>query len=141
MKKWDVDKFEQLRQIWDETRVPIVLAGTHKLDEIPARWNGKDEVTQLSSRMSPFEYRGINEKEVRAILREYDCRRRAGRTVKVALDKNNGGYAQPGGVLGLCLEAAGDDRIDRAWCSRPSGTSCDLGGRMDRNELLEKLLK
>jgi len=113
MKKWDVDKFEQLRQIWDETRVPIVLAGTHKLDEILRRWNGKDEVTQLSSRMSPFEYRGINEKEVRAILREYDLTADAlAELVKVALDKNNGGMRNLVGVLGLCLEAAGDDRID-----------------------------
>lgn len=113
MKKWDVDKFEQLRQIWDDTRVPIVLAGTHKLDEILRRWNGKDEVTQLSSRMSPFEYRGINEKEIRAILREYDLTADAlAELVRVALDKNNGGMRNLVSVLGLCLEAAGDDRID-----------------------------
>ena len=113
LKKWDTDKFEELRQIWDETRTPVILAGTHRLEEILRRWDGKDETTQLSSRMSPYEYRGITEKEVRAILRDYDLTADAlAELVRVALDKNNGGMRNLVAILGMCLEVAGDDRID-----------------------------
>ena len=65
--KWDTDKLESLRQIWDATRTPVVLAGTYRLEEILRRWDGRDETTQLSSRMSPYEYRGIAERAGRAL--------------------------------------------------------------------------
>jgi len=113
LKKWDTDKFEEIRQIWDATRTPVVLAGTHRLEEILRRWDGRDETTQLSSRMSPYEYRGINEKEVRAILREYDLTADGlAELVKIALDRNNGGMRNLVAILGMCLEVAGGERID-----------------------------
>lgn len=113
LKKWDTDKFEQVRQIWDATRTPVILAGTHRLEEILRRWDGRDETTQLSSRMSPYEYRPIAEREVRAILREYDLAADAqAELTKIAMDRNNGGMRNLVAILGMCLEVAGEDRID-----------------------------
>jgi DNA transposition AAA+ family ATPase len=113
LKKWDTDKFEEIRQIWDATRTPVVLAGTYRLEEVLRRWDGRDETTQLSSRMSPYEYRGISEKEVRAILREYDLTADAlAELTKIAMDRNNGGMRNLVAILGMCIEVAAEDRID-----------------------------
>jgi len=63
--------------------------------------------------MSPYEYRGINEKEVRAILRAYDLTADAlAELVRIAMDRNNGGMRNLVAILGMCLEVAGDERID-----------------------------
>ena len=34
LKKWDVDKFEIIRKIWDNTSTPVIFAGTQELENI-----------------------------------------------------------------------------------------------------------
>lgn len=60
LKKWDVDKFEYLRKIWDNTGTPIIMAGTPELETTIKKAQGRitlhsyiAENTSCSSRAFP----------------------------------------------------------------------------------------
>ncbi len=112
LKKWDVDKFEILRKIWDNTSVPILLCGTHDLEEILTRGNGKDNLAQLYRRKYMMKLEGIKEKEVREILKRYNITREAANhLVAAAIDVRHGGLGNFVELLELCLEAAEGSEI------------------------------
>jgi len=122
LRRRNSDKLEEIRQIWDESNTPVVLAGTNQLQEVLAHWTGSDDVSQLASRMAPFRFHGIREPEVRALLREYDLTADAVKElVEVALDKENGGMRNLMSILSMCLEAAKGDRIDRGMVREAMG--------------------
>ncbi|WP_427340871.1 AAA family ATPase [Caloranaerobacter sp. DY30410] len=106
LKKWDVDKFEVLRKIWDNTRTPIILVGTPVLEEHLTRGNGKDNLAQLYRRIYKMKLRGIKEKEVTEILKMYKATNEAKRLLTaIAIDYKHGGLGNFVEVLELCLEA------------------------------------
>jgi DNA transposition AAA+ family ATPase len=111
----NTNRLEHIRQIYDESRTPMVLAGTHQMEEILRKWDGRDDTSQLSSRMAPLPLKGIEEPEVRAMLREYDLTADAlAALVKIAMDVDNGGLRNLTSVLSMCLAAAQGNRIDLA---------------------------
>ncbi|SKC68546.1 AAA family ATPase [Maledivibacter halophilus] len=114
LKKWDVDKFEILRKIWDNTKVPIILCGTHELEDILTRGNGKDNLAQLYRRKYMMKLIGIKEKEVRSLLKQYKVTKEAENLlVALAIDVKHGGLGNFIEILELCLESAEDGEITR----------------------------
>lgn len=113
LKKWDVSKFDDLRKIWDNTGTPILLCGTHELETILTRGNGKDNLAQLYRRKYEIRLQGIKEKEVRMILQDYNMTKEAmDLLVAIAIDFRHGGMGNFVEVLELCLEACGAGLID-----------------------------
>ena len=113
LRKWDVDKFETLRKIWDNTGTPVILAGTGLLRNLLTRGGGRENLAQLYRRKYEFELTGIADKEVRAILREYNLTTEAAAELtRIATDARHGGMGNFVELLGLCLNAANGERID-----------------------------
>lgn len=65
--KWDVDKFEVLRKIWDNTGTPIIICGTPVLKRLLTREN----LAQFYRRMFEIKVEGIKPNEARTILTDY----------------------------------------------------------------------
>ena len=58
--KWDVDKFEVLRKVWDNTGTPVILCGTDVLEGMLTRGRGRhDNLAQLYRRKVEFQLGGI----------------------------------------------------------------------------------
>lgn len=113
LRKWDTDKFEALRKIWDNTGTPVILAGTTQLRSMLTRGGGRDNLAQLYRRKYEFELTGITAKEVRAILREYNVTADViEELTRIATDLQHGGLGNFVEVLSLCLDAAEGARID-----------------------------
>ena len=111
--KGGVKKIELLRKIWDNTCTPIILADTPKLRTLLTRGGGKDNLAQLYRRKYEFEMLGIEAKEVRAILREYNLTQEAAAELaRIATDIRHGGMGAFAEILEMCLEAADGARID-----------------------------
>ena len=71
--KWDVDKFEVLRKVWDNTGTPVILCGTDVLEGMLTRGRGRhDNLAQLYRRKVELKLNGIGQAEARTILREYN---------------------------------------------------------------------
>ncbi len=101
--KWDVDKFEVLRKIWDNTGTPIIICGTQVLHRLLTREN----LAQLYRRMFEIRLEGIKADEARAILCEYNVTKDAADAlVKIAVDRDHGSMGTFVELLGLCLKAA-----------------------------------
>ena len=115
LRKWDVDKFETMRKIWDNTGTPVIFAGTTQLRNLLTRGGGKDNLAQLYRRKYEFELTGISGAEVRDILRDYSLTGSAAEELtRIATDARHGGMGNFVELLGLCLDAADGERIDAA---------------------------
>ncbi|MEF9974354.1 MAG: ATP-binding protein [Clostridia bacterium] len=113
LRKWDVDKFETLRKLWDNTGSPVILSGTMQLRNLLTRGGGRDNLAQLYRRKYEFELTGITEKEAKSILREYNLTSEAAAELaRIATDARHGGMGNFAELLGLCLDAADGARID-----------------------------
>lgn len=112
---WDTKKFDVIRQIWDETGVPTVLAGPPRLEELLTRGGGRQNLSQLYRRKFELRMSGIKLDEVRGILKEYDVEPEAARELAaIAMDARHGGMGNFVEIFGLCLDAAKGGRVTRA---------------------------
>lgn len=112
---WDVKKFDVIRQIWDETGVPTVLAGPPRLEELLTRGGGRQNLSQLYRRKFEIRMSGIKLEEVRGILQDYDVEPDAARELAaIAMDARHGGMGNFVEIFGLCLDAAKGGRVTRA---------------------------
>ncbi|MDO5300104.1 MAG: ATP-binding protein [Clostridia bacterium] len=104
---WDVKKFELLRQLWDETTTPIVLAGPPRLEEILTHGSGRSNLSQLYRRKYEIKLTGIKPDEARAILSQYDVEPHAAAELAlIATDTRHGGMGNFIEIFGMALEAA-----------------------------------
>ena len=86
----NVDKFEVLRKIWDNTGTPIILCGTPAVE-----------------RLLTVGRHGIGQAEARRILQEYRVEADAAAALAaIAADVKRGGMGTFVEILELCLEAA-----------------------------------
>lgn len=115
LKKWDVDKFEVVRKIWDNSGTPVIFAGTPVLETILTRGGGTDNLAQLYRRKYEIKLEGIKKAEVSAILREYNITPEAAQTLaEIATDSRHGGMGNFVELLDICLEATSGGQIDAA---------------------------
>lgn len=114
--KWDVDKFEVLRKLWDNTGTPVILCGTDVLEDRLTRGRGRtDNLAQLYRRKVELKLKGIGPAEARTILREYNVTPEAGDALAaIAGDVKHGGMGTFVEILDLCLEAAEGGQITEA---------------------------
>ncbi|MCL2671986.1 MAG: ATP-binding protein [Clostridiales bacterium] len=112
LKKWDVDKFEYLRKIWDNTGIPIILAGTAELATILTRGAGKDNLAQLYRRKYELPLKGLSMGAAIQILRQYDCTTDARQMLsKIGADTAHGGLGTMCEILDMCLSTANGGTI------------------------------
>lgn len=115
LKKWDVDKFEVIRKIWDNTSTPVIFAGTQELENILTRGGGRGNLAQLYRRKWEIKLEGVKAEEIRAILRDYDVTSDAAEMLtKIATDVRHGGLGNFAEILAMCLEAVAGGTIDGA---------------------------
>jgi DNA transposition AAA+ family ATPase len=114
LKKWNVEKFETLRKLWDNTGTPVVFCGTPELVNVLTRGTGKDNCAQLYRRILRSKLLGIHEKEARAMLAEYNVDPDAtGELVRIAMDHKHGGIGNMVEILQIALESAEGGQVDR----------------------------
>ncbi len=115
LKKWDVDKFETLRKIWDKTSIPVVLVGTEKLKKhLVTGGNGMENLAQLYRRLYKFEFEGIRKKEVYEMLEDFNIdKKSADILVDVAINYTFGGMGNFVEILELCLQEANGGKITK----------------------------
>jgi DNA transposition AAA+ family ATPase len=112
LKKWDVDKFEYLRKIWDNTGTPIILAGTQELETVLTKGRRHENLAQLYRRKYELQLKGISEKGARDILRQYNISTDAAEILsRIGADSNHGGLGNLVEILDLCLETAHGGQI------------------------------
>lgn len=106
LKKWDVSKFDTLRKIWDNTKIPIIFVGTEVLEDyLTHGGSGKENLSQLYRRIYKMRLEGIKEKEVRGILSQYNVDKEAENVLTaLAIDYKHGGMGNFTEVLEMCLE-------------------------------------
>ncbi|RII34335.1 hypothetical protein D2A34_14420 [Clostridium chromiireducens] len=106
LKKWDVSKFDTLRKIWDNTKIPILFVGTEVLEDyLTHGGNFKENLSQLYRRIYKIRLEGIKEKEVREILSQYNINKEAENLlVALAIDYKHGGMGNFTEILELCLQ-------------------------------------
>lgn len=115
LRKWDVDKFEVLRKIWDNTGTPVIFAGTPALETVLTRGGGRDNLAQLYRRKYEIVLKGIREPEARRILSDYNVSKEAALMLAaIAADAAHGGMGTFVEILDLCLEYAEGRQIDAA---------------------------
>lgn len=101
LRKWDNDKLEVLRKIWDHTGISLILFGTPLLHSIVSRMN----TTQLSRRMWSVQLRGATAKEVKDGLRDYQVEPAAAEELaRIAADTDRGGMGTWAMIMRLCLK-------------------------------------
>lgn len=111
---WDVKKFEILRQIWDETGLPTVLAGPPQLEELLTHGSGRQNLSQLYRRKFEIRLNGIRANEAKQILREYNVEPEAVEMLAaIAADVKHGGRGIFTEVFELCLDAAQGGQITK----------------------------
>lgn len=113
--KWDVDKLEVLRKIWDNTGTPIILCGTEQLEVMLTRGPKRENLAQLYRRKVEIKLKGIGPAEARNMLRGYNVAADAADDLAaIAGDVKHGGMGTFAEILDLCLEAAEGGEITRA---------------------------
>lgn len=113
--KWDVDKLEVLRKIWDNTGTPIILCGTEQLEVMLTRGPKRENLAQLYRRKVEIKLKGISPAEARNMLRGYNIAQDAADDLAaIAGDVKHGGMGTFAEILDLCLEAAEGGEITRA---------------------------
>lgn len=111
LRKWDNDKLEVLRKIWDHTGITLLLVGTPLLISIVSRMN----TTQLSRRMYSYQLEGATVREMREAMKAYDMEPEAAEELaRIAADTNRGGMGSWSMMMKLCLQHAGDGPITAA---------------------------
>ena len=111
--KWDADKFEYLRKIWDNTGTPVVLCGTKALELILTRGAGRQNLAQLYRRKYELQLKGITAKAAMTHLRQYNLTTDAAEMLsKIGSDFEHGGLGNLVEILELCLEASAGGQID-----------------------------
>lgn len=114
LKKWNVEKFDALRKIWDNTGTPVILCGTPELVNILTRGTGKDNCAQLYRRILKIRLTGIRDKEALDMLRDYNADDGAKEElVRCAIDHKHGGIGNMSEILQIALETAEGGQIDR----------------------------
>lgn len=76
LKKWNVEKFEALRKLWDNTGTPVIFCGTLELVNILTRGTGKDNCAQLYRRIHKIKLLGIGAGEAMDMLKDSISTRR-----------------------------------------------------------------
>ena len=110
--KWDVDKFEYLRKIWDNSGTPIILAGTPELEKLLTKGTGNGNLAQLYRRKYELQLKGISVKGAKEILRHYNISPEAVEILsKIGADAGHGGLGNLVEILDLCLETAAGGQI------------------------------
>ncbi len=103
LRKWDNDKLEVLRKIWDHTGISLILFGTPLLHSIVSRMN----TTQLSRRMWSVQLRGASAKEVKEGMSGYNLTPEAAEELaRIAADTDRGGMGTWAMIMKLCLKFA-----------------------------------
>lgn len=104
LRKWDNDKLEVLRKIWDHTGISLILFGTPLLLSIVSRMN----TTQLSRRMFSVQLRGATAKEIKeAMSARYQAAPDAlEELARIAADTERGGMGTWAMLMRLCLKFA-----------------------------------
>ncbi|MEG2623613.1 MAG: AAA family ATPase [Clostridia bacterium] len=114
LKKWNVEKFDALRKIWDNTGTPVILCGTPELVNILTRGTGKDNCAQLYRRILKIRLTGIRDKEAIDMLSDYNADDDAKEElVRCAIDHKHGGIGNMSEILQIALETAEGGQIDR----------------------------
>lgn len=113
LKKWNVEKFDTLRKIWDNTGTPVVFCGTPELVNILTRGTGKDNCAQLYRRILKIRLTGIAAKEAENLLRDYNIDpAAASELVRCATDHKHGGIGNMAEILQIALESAEGGQVD-----------------------------
>lgn len=113
LKKWNVEKFDTLRKIWDNTGTPVVFCGTPELVNILTRGTGKDNCAQLYRRILKIRLTGIAAKEAENLLRDYNIDPpAASELVRCATDHKHGGIGNMTEILQIALESAEGGQVD-----------------------------
>lgn len=111
--KWDADKFEYLRKIWDNTGTPVVLCGTNALELLLTRGAGRQNLAQLYRRKYELQLKGITAKAILTHLRHYNLTTDAATMLsEIGADTQHGGLGNLVEILELCLETAAGGPID-----------------------------
>ena len=111
--KWDADKFEYLRKIWDNTGTPVVLCGTNALELLLTRGAGRQNLAQLYRRKYELQLKGITAKAILTHLRQYNITTDAATMLsEIGADTQHGGLGNLVEILELCLETAAGGTID-----------------------------
>lgn len=109
--KWDNDKLEVLRKIWDHTGISMIWMGTPRLLEVVNRM----DTTQLSRRMICRPVLGATAQEVRAELAGFDIDDDAADALaQIAADTEHGGMGSYTMMMRMCMEFAKGERITKA---------------------------
>ena len=111
--KWDADKFEYLRKIWDNTGTPVVLCGTNALELLLTRGAGRQNLAQLYRRKYELQLKGITAKAILTHLRQYNLTTDAATMLAdIGADTQHGGLGNLVEILELCIETADGGQID-----------------------------
>ena len=111
----NVDKFEVLRKIWDNTGTPVILCGTEQLAAMITRGPRRENLAQLYRRKMEIKLKGVSPAEARNMLRSYNVAADAADDLAaIAGDVKHGGMGTFVEILDLCLEAAEGGVITRA---------------------------
>ena len=111
--KWDADKFEYLRKIWDNTGTPVVLCGTSALELILTRGAGRQNLAQLYRRKYELQLKGLTAKAAMTHLRQYNLTTDAAELLaQIGADTDHGGLGNLVEILELCLETAAGGQIN-----------------------------
>lgn len=103
----NVDKFEVLRKIWDNTGTPIILCGTPAVERLLTVGRHGENLAQLYRRKVELKLNGIGQAETWTILKGYRVDPEAASALAaIAADVKHGGMGTFVEILELCLEAA-----------------------------------
>lgn len=113
LKKWDVSKFDTIRKIWDNTKIPILFVGTDVLEDyLTHGGKGTENLSQLYRRIYKMRLEGIKEKEVKEILKNYNVDKEAENILTaLAIDYKHGGMGNFTEILELCLQETNGEVI------------------------------
>lgn len=113
LKKWNVEKFEALRKLWDNTGTPVIFCGTLELVNILTRGTGKDNCAQLYRRIHKIKLLGIDAGEAMDMLKDFHIDPEAMRELsRIATDYKHGGIGNMTEILQIALESAEGGQID-----------------------------
>lgn len=115
LRKWDVDKLEYLRKIWDNTGTPVILAGTPVLETILKGAGPRENLAQLYRRKYELQLKGISAKGALTVLHQYYLTTDAAQILaEIAADVKHGGLGNMVEILDMCLETAAGGQITEA---------------------------
>ena len=112
LRKWNVEKFEYLRKIWDNTDTPVIMVGTLELEKILTRGRKGENLAQLYRRKYELQLMGISYADALNHLRRYNLTTDAGNMLaKISTDVKHGGLGTMCEILDMCLVTAAGGTI------------------------------